>query len=267
MRRFAVSDLHGHLELFNQIKEYINEDDIVYALGDFGDRGPQPWRTLQAVLDDPQFIYLMGNHDLMLVNCMEEYNKFIKTFPVDLYTDENEIAENIFQIRCNPKSKMKTLFDNGGINTIYEWACLSKEGRDKYYWKLKTLPLEIRLAALDGKHFIYLTHVGLTPHELEGENVEDFVWDRLHFYNKWHNSNKHLSIGGHTPIEYVINHLKYRNQEYELKEGCLFYDDDSKICIDRWTCHTKETVLLDIDTLKGKVFKIKEVNNESENNG
>lgn len=73
MSRYAVSDLHGQLDLFNQIKEYINDDDIVYALGDFGDRGPEPWRTLKMVLDDDQFIYLMGNHDLMLLEAIREY--------------------------------------------------------------------------------------------------------------------------------------------------------------------------------------------------
>ena len=70
-KRYVISDLHGQINLYNQIKEYINEDDIVYALGDFGDRGPEPWRTLKAVIDDPQFIYLMGNHDLMLIQAIE----------------------------------------------------------------------------------------------------------------------------------------------------------------------------------------------------
>ena len=57
-KRYAVADLHGQSNLYFQIKEYINGNDIVYALGDFGDRGPKPWTTLQLALDDPQFIYL-----------------------------------------------------------------------------------------------------------------------------------------------------------------------------------------------------------------
>ena len=56
MNRYVVADLHGQLDLLKQIKEYLNEDDILYILGDSGDRGPQPWQTLKASLDDPQFV-------------------------------------------------------------------------------------------------------------------------------------------------------------------------------------------------------------------
>lgn len=66
MNRYAVSDLHGQLDLYKQIKEYINNDDVLYVLGDCNDRGPQPWSTLKAVIDDPQCILLMGNHEHML---------------------------------------------------------------------------------------------------------------------------------------------------------------------------------------------------------
>ena len=73
MVRYAVADLHGQLDLLTQIKEYINEDDILYVLGDSGDRGPEPWRTLKLCLDDPKIVYLMGNHDRMLVDASEFY--------------------------------------------------------------------------------------------------------------------------------------------------------------------------------------------------
>jgi hypothetical protein len=36
-KRYAIADLHGQLSLFNKVKESINDNDIVYALGDFGD--------------------------------------------------------------------------------------------------------------------------------------------------------------------------------------------------------------------------------------
>ena len=66
MARYAVSDLHGHLEIYKQIKAMLKPGDIVYCLGDCGDRGPRPWETIKAVYEDPQFIYLKGNHEDML---------------------------------------------------------------------------------------------------------------------------------------------------------------------------------------------------------
>lgn len=252
MNRYAVSDLHGQLDLYNQIKEFINENDIVYALGDFGDRGPEPWRTLQAVLDDKQFIYLMGNHDYMLLEAIKEY----------LSIENKEDYVNLWSYMWAFDTKIGRLCLNGGRETLEQWRELPN--RMDYYSKLRNLPLELRLAALDGKHMIYLTHAGLTPGTLEGENIEDFVWDRNHFYDKW-DSNSNLSIGGHSPISYLVEQFNLFNKEYELKEGCLFYNDGSKICIDRAAYHTGETVLLNIDTLKGYIFKTGETNDREEN--
>ena len=67
MNRYVVADLHGQLDLLTQIEEYINEDDILYVLGDSGDRGPEPWRTIKACLDNPQIVYLMGKQVVHLI--------------------------------------------------------------------------------------------------------------------------------------------------------------------------------------------------------
>ena len=254
MKRYVVSDLHGQLDLYNQIKEYINEDDVVYALGDFGDRGPEPWLTLKSVLDDKQFIYLMGNHDLMLVDAIDEY---VRRADEDGYCD-------VWRHMYSPNGKIALLEQNGGLITLEEWA--AEEKRMDYYWKLKTLPLEVRLGALDGGHFIYLTHSGFTPNIDVYKNVEEFVWDRDHFYDLWNNNYRgDISIGGHSPQEYVkrkldIYGLCKTNDAviYEEKEGCLFYCGDHKINIDCGAHYTGTTVLLNIDTLKGKVFKVRE---------
>lgn len=41
MAVYALSDLHGYLDLYKQIKEFLKPEDKVYFLGDAGDRGPQ----------------------------------------------------------------------------------------------------------------------------------------------------------------------------------------------------------------------------------
>ena len=52
MSVWAFSDLHGHLDLYKQIKEYVKPEDKLYYLGDAGDRGPQSWETVKAILKD-----------------------------------------------------------------------------------------------------------------------------------------------------------------------------------------------------------------------
>lgn len=241
MNRYVVADLHGQLDLLNQISEYISANDTLYILGDSGDRGPHPWKTLKASLDDPRFIYLMGNHDLILIKAIEQYNKM---------PEEDKISR-LYSYMYGTGA-IPLLAANGGMDTLNGW--IEEPNRMEYYQKLRMLPLEIRLAALDGEHFIYLTHAGLGGGFVEPQNVLDFVWDRSHFYRE-KNLKGHLSIGGHSPIEYLIERFDFNNQKYELKEGCLFCNDGSKICIDRGAPFTGETVLLNIDTLEGKIFK------------
>lgn len=87
MSIYAVSDLHGYLDLYKQIKAFLKPEDKVIFLGDAGDRGPQPWETIKAIAADPQWTYLMGNHEHMLAGAMCEYledirtERFLKEYP------------------------------------------------------------------------------------------------------------------------------------------------------------------------------------------
>ena len=245
--RYAVSDLHGHLDLFNQIKEYLNESDVVYALGDFGDRGPEPWRTLQAVLDDSQFTYLMGNHDLMLI-------KSIKSL---LKVPEEEWESEMYF--CLEESPIYELIYNGGNNTLIGW--INSSNRMKYYKQLCNSPILFMLPTKDQKHFIHLSHAGYNPNDLDAKTIEDFVWGRHHIYREYMGND--LVIHGHTPMQHMNMFLN--KKEYSIKDGYCMYNSGKKINIDCGTIASKQTVLLNIDTLEAKVFKIKEVANETKN--
>lgn len=247
--RYAVSDLHGHLDLFNQIKEYIDESDVVYALGDFGDRGPEPWRTLQAVLDDSQFIYLMGNHDLMLIESIKSLLKI---------PEEEWESEMYF---CLEESPFYSLFMNGGRDTLMGW--INSPNRMKYYKQLCDSPILIMLPTKDQKHFIHLSHAGYNPDDLDAKTVEDLVWNRHHIHREYKGND--LVIHGHTPIQHMQDINKFLDdKKYFIKDGYCVYSSGKKINIDCGTIASKQTVLLSIDTLEAEVFKIKEVVNETE---
>ena len=243
MNRYAVADLHGQLDLLKQIKEYLNEDDILYILGDSGDRGPQPWRTLKASLDDPQFIYLMGNHDLMLIDAIDQYIKM----------SEEERAYGLGMCFYH-NSPMSLLQYNSGMDTFHGWK--NEPDRMKYYQKLRFAPLEVRLAALDGKHFIYLTHAGYSPHLYNAPNPSGMVWDREHFYDAAAQDGS-LLIHGHTPTQKLTKWLQKYNLPYDVSNGYCIYADDTKIDIDIGACFYNKTVLLNIDTLEAKIFTTK----------
>lgn len=244
MNRYAIADLHGQLDLLRQVKEYLHEDDVLYILGDSGDRGPQPWATLKMSLDDPQFIYLMGNHDLMLLDA------------IDTVLKEGDEALMHLYNRVNSRDPIGICYLNGGLSTLEGW--IADPDRERYYQKLRMAPLEVRLAAFDRKHFIYLTHAGYSPHLYNALSVEDMVWDRQHFFDDPAQDGS-LLIHGHTPIEAVVkkfdnakNFDKFYN--YDLSQGYLSYANRTKIDIDVGACFYNETILLNIDTLEGIKF-------------
>lgn len=250
MSRYAVSDLHGQLNLLKQIKDYIREEDILYVLGDSGDRGPEPWKTLKACLDDPQIIYLMGNHDLLLIQAIQQVFKYTQ-----YYYDWNLNTDGIPSYHLDD---YKGLITNGGWETLNQWS--EEPSYMQYYKKLCQLPIEITLSAADRKGLIYLSHAGFNPNEPRPQNTEDFVWDREHFCRVWKNPQGNKVIHGHTPMQAF--ELEYMNikTKYEIKDGYCIYNNGAKINIDRGTYFTEETVLLNIDTLEGKVFKVEKEN-------
>lgn len=256
VKRYAVSDLHGQYDLYSQIKEYVNEGDIIFLLGDAGDRGPQPWRTLQTILDDSQCIYLMGNHDLMLVDSIKQVLEYIKD-----YDDWDWIEDGVPYLL---NGAIEPLVYNGGYQTLCGWAQEPK--RMEYYQKLISLPIEIKLPIPHGQGVIHLCHAGYTPGHRSSLSVDDLVWDRSHFLDKWDNELGSIMIHGHTPIDFLTDYPYLGIDEYEIIDGYCSYCGGSKICIDRGAHYSGETVLLDLDTFEGKVFRVREDINGAQNN-
>lgn len=241
-RTFACSDLHGMIELYHQIKNFLQPDDKVYFLGDAGDRGTDCWKTLKTILDDPQFIFIIGNHEDMLYSIMQDvliYNRL----------DHHNLA---------------LLFQNGGTETYEGWSKESFEIQQRYFYKIKKLPVEAEYKNKNGKR-IFLSHAGFTPDpenlNWHGFNV-DLIWNRQHIMHAWpHDIPKDwIVIHGHTPIEYVIDELQWKDKDLkQIKMPKAFwYADGHKCCIDCGSFYTNCTVLLDLDTFEEHYFYTKD---------
>ena len=70
---FVVSDIHGEYELFIRLLEtiHLKETDTLYVLGDILDRGPHPVRIILKLMEMPNVVCLIGNHELMALECLE----------------------------------------------------------------------------------------------------------------------------------------------------------------------------------------------------
>lgn len=226
MGTYVCTDLHGKLDLYKKIKEFILPEDIVYFLGDAGDRGPNSWETIKAIYEDPQFIYLKGNHEQMLLDAMQKY----------FQGDEFGIS-----------FAAQVLFNNGGLDTLYSWQQENETDRLNWYNKLQNLNIEAFYTNPKGTTF-YMNHSGA------GENAseEDKLWDRTHFYETEPSSDCEYIIHGHTPIPIMLEEFAEDGyDDFYTFHKALFYNNKNKtgkkINIDAAAVWKNKVLLLDLD--------------------
>lgn len=229
MTYWVCSDMHGHYSFYEQIKKNIDPEDIVICLGDCGDRGPQSWKTIKAVLSDPQFIYLKGNHEDMLAKALYQY------FGQDF-------MDRDYYYLCSM---------NGGSAAFYDASCESDPlGAAKV---LNNLPLEYHYTNPEGKRFC-LCHAGFTAGttwKTDKLRAQDLIWDRDHSFDNWFDTTEFdVVIHGHTPIPFDFV------DEDEFDGTPYTYCDGHKINIDAGSYYSKKGILFNLDTYESICFEL-----------
>lgn len=230
-RTLCISDLHGNLNLYKQIINYLNPNDTLYILGDCGDRKPDGWIIIKDALCNTQIRYIKGNHEDMLVDAMRDYTQY-------------DIMDYSWYL----------LASNGGADTFQGW--LEDGANSNWTLLLDKLPLELRYVNKNGLCII-MSHAGFTPKTAEEHKKDDLLWDRQHISdhldtNKWKN---YRIIHGHTPISHMIEKCWKPKLDMTNSTVCLYYADGIKINLDAGTAHTNEIGLLNLDTFEIVKFK------------
>ena len=86
---YVVSDIHGQFDAFEKMLKKIKfkDDDIMYIIGDVIDRGPEPIKIIEYIMQKKNMVLLAGNHEHMAVICI---NKLL-----------SEINQNVIEWRDN----------------------------------------------------------------------------------------------------------------------------------------------------------------------
>lgn len=73
MSTYVMSDLHGQQALFFEMLELIQfkEEDTLYIIGDAVDRGNDGISLLTYFMNEPNIVFLLGNHEKMMLDCYE----------------------------------------------------------------------------------------------------------------------------------------------------------------------------------------------------
>ena len=69
MAHYVVADIHGEADRFHAMLEKIqfSDEDTLYIIGDVIDRGPDGIKLLQEIMNTPNMVMLLGNHEYMML--------------------------------------------------------------------------------------------------------------------------------------------------------------------------------------------------------
>ncbi len=188
---YCISDIHGEYEKFVEILELIQlgGDDTLYIIGDVFDRGEHPVKTLQKIMDMPNVRFIIGNHELMAMECFKlDLNQLSS---IDDITDYDTIE------------KLMTWAHNGSKTTMNEYGKLTTEERHRVRDYLENA-LAYEQLEIGGQKFL-LVHSGLMNFD-PGRDISDYelyelVWERPD-YNKPYFDDV-ITVTGHTPTQLI----------------------------------------------------------------
>ena len=227
-RIYAVGDIHGRLDLLNELLSRISADinirpigrALCVFLGDYIDRGPWSRETIDRLIEhggSNEAVFLKGNHEQIAIRCLSEPSVFDQWMRL------------------------------GGIETLISYGVLpgaSANGRP-------IVELQAAFhAALPQSHLRFLrnlqlsfncgdfffAHAGVKPDvELSKQKETDLLWIREEFLSSHKDFGK-IVVHGHTParvIEIEPNRINIDTGAFATgRLTCLVIEKNSLSVID-----------------------------------
>lgn len=227
MATYVTSDIHGEYDLFIRLLEKIQlkDKDTLYVLGDVVDRGPHPIKTLLKLMEMPNVLCLVGNHELMAIECLEFLMQEITDTALESL--DEKMLDNLV-----------TWQYNGSRTTIEEFRQLNRTTQAEIIEYIKNFLIYEELKVSDKDYL--LVHGGLgnfyPGKDIEEYSLKELVWDRAE-YDITYFSEKYV-ITGHTPTQDIPGnpnpgYIFKGNNHIALDCGCNRPDGRlAAICLD-----------------------------------
>ncbi|MCO7174557.1 metallophosphoesterase family protein [Sporolactobacillus kofuensis] len=208
-RLLVMSDIHGQIDAFNALLDkvkYKMEEDLLFLLGDYVDRGQNPRSCIQKAreLEAQGAIPLKGNHEDMM---------------------EKALAGENLQALSHWAS-------NGGTQTLASYGLLFED----IYHSIRDGSLSLPDQLLDDLQWIqklnvyaetehyFFVHAGVDPQKAINETDDQtFLWIRSPFFDGYHGDK--TVIFGHTPTMNLhdTNDVYFgTNNIIGIDGGCVF---------------------------------------------
>jgi serine/threonine protein phosphatase 1 len=196
---YVTSDIHGEYDKFIRLLDLIsfNDNDFLYIIGDVVDRGNQPIKILQYIINKPNIELLLGNHEDLLL----EY------------------------VRTKDYYDLQSWFGNGGQVTYSQLFNLPKEERFKMlqYLRNRSLYKVINKYILCHSGIVIPDNIIDINEIMQLQSKEDILWSREEFFNQ-PGIKDYTIIFGHTPTIYMYE-SRGQKCEHPLK---IWHDEQYK---------------------------------------
>lgn len=225
--KYVISDIHGcyreYMELLEKLS--LSDRDHLYVLGDAVDKGPEPVRVLQDIMQRKNLTYIMGNHDYMLLY-------FLKKFGLDLSGGKSEM--------CKPEDRkgFYLWLGDGGSTTASQYLRLPLEERKAICSFLEKAGAYETVEDA-GKKYI-LVHAGIAGFREElplgAYEFTDFLCEQADYKKRYYQDPDIFLISGHTPticIHEDFEHGIYMgNGHIAVDCGCVYGGALAAYCIE-----------------------------------
>ena len=211
------------MELLDKIK--LKGNDTLYVLGDILDRGPHPIKTLMKLMEMPNAICLVGNHEFMALECLEFLMKEI--------TDKS-----LEELNAETLDNLVTWQFNGSQSTIDEFRKLDSESQKDVIDFIKDF-LIYEKVSVNGKDYL-LVHAGLGSYssekDIEDYSLHELIWVRADYDVRYFEDT--YVITGHTPTQTIKDnshpgYIYQRNNHIAIDCGAHYPGGRlSALCLD-----------------------------------
>ncbi len=230
MKHYIIADIHGCYTEYKLLLEKINlsSEDTVIILGDCIDRGSEPIKVLKDIMNRPNFIHILGNHEIMMMTALHPLMQEITNESVHSLEGNDDLY-----------FAFGDWMNNGGETTLQQFSSLEKWEQEDILCYLEEECPAYETIENNGNLYI-LTHAGLNnfsaDKELEEYAVGDFVWGRTDYERQYFPSEKIFLVTGHTPVQYIRKDKQpivyTENNHIALDCGCVFGGRLAAYCIE-----------------------------------
>ena len=189
---YTMSDLHGEYQKYLAMLEKIkfNQEDTLYLLGDLVDRGPEPVKILQDIIQRPNVYPLLGNHEVMAIYILKQL--LLEVTEETISQVDTYLMENIFIWQRN-----------GGGVTLEQFQALPLRERRQLLEFMEGFGWYETVDV--GERAFLLVHAGLGNYrpgkKLEEYSLEELTMVRPDYQTQYFPDDSIYVLSGHTPTK------------------------------------------------------------------